>query len=109
MRDDRERILDILEAVSRIEEYTDKGKGAFLEDPLVQVWVIHHLEIMGEAVKGLSCDFLDHHPSVPWADLIGMRNVLVHRYFGIDKELVWKVVEKDLPSLKRYLNSLKGE
>ncbi len=107
MRDDRERILDILEAVSRIEEYTGKGKGTFLEEPLIQVWVIHHLEIIGEAVAGISGEFKNHHPSVPWNDIIGMRNVMVHRYFGIDKELVWKVVEKDLPSLNRYLNSLK--
>jgi uncharacterized protein with HEPN domain len=54
MRDDRERLLDILEAIERIEKYTAKGREVFEEDELIQTWVIHHLEVIGEATRSLS-------------------------------------------------------
>ncbi|MEN6611233.1 MAG: HepT-like ribonuclease domain-containing protein [Methanoregulaceae archaeon] len=66
---------------------------------MAQVWVIHHLEILGEAARGISPEFRKGHPDITWSDIIGMRNVLVHHYFGIDRDAVWKVVEHDLPIL----------
>ena len=106
MRDDRERVPDIIEAIERIERVTSRGKKEFYDDEMVQVWVIHHLQIIGEAVRGILPEFRSVHPEIPWSDIIGMRNVLVHHYFGIDKDAVWKVVEHDLPLLKERFSLL---
>lgn len=100
MRGERERLLDILEAIERIEKYAAKGKLAFEEDELIQNWMVSHVTTIGEACRALSDDFKARYTSVPWADIIGMRNILVHHYFGIDKDAVWSVVEKDIPELK---------
>jgi len=76
---------------------------------MAQVWVIHHLQIIGEAVRGISPEFRTANPDIPWSDIIGMRNVLIHHYFGIDRDAVWNVVEHDLPALKSQLQSLVRE
>ena len=110
MRTERERLLDILEAIERIEKYAMRAKAAFLGDELIQNWMVNHISMIGEACRSLPNEFQAHHASVPWADIIGMRNLLVHHYFGIDEEAVWSVVERDIPELKLniqvILNSL---
>ncbi|MFA6364555.1 DUF86 domain-containing protein [Methanoregula sp.] len=100
MRDDRERVLDILEALDKIEKVSARGRDYFYDEEMAQVWVIHHLQIIGEAVRGISLDFRTANPDIPWSDIIGMRNILIHHYFGIDRDAVWRVVEHDLPVLK---------
>ena len=100
MRSDRERLLDILEAIERIEKYASKGKAAFLQDELIQNWMVNHITMIGEACRALPDEFQAAHANVPWADIIAMRNLLVHHYFGIDVEAVWAVVERDIPELK---------
>jgi uncharacterized protein with HEPN domain len=106
VRDDRERLLDIQEAIGRIERYTARGQAAFAADELIQTWVVHHIQIIGEAVRGLSTDFRTRHPEVPWVQIVGMRNVLVHAYFGINLARVWSVVERDVPPFKQQVNQL---
>jgi uncharacterized protein with HEPN domain len=106
MRSDRERLLDILEAIERIEKYATEGKKAFESDELIQNWMVHHIEIIGEACRSLSDDFQTEHANVPWADIIGMRNILVHHYFGIDTDAVWSVVERDIPELKFNIQTI---
>jgi uncharacterized protein with HEPN domain len=106
MRSEHERLLDILEAIERIEKYADEGKETFEADELIQTWVIHHITIIGEACRTLSDDFQARYANVPWADIVGMRNILVHHYFGIDTEAVWSVVEKDLPELKLSIQAI---
>ncbi|MDD4567932.1 MAG: DUF86 domain-containing protein [Methanoculleus chikugoensis] len=105
MRDDRERLLDVIEAIERIERVSVRGREYFYNDEMAQVWIIHHLQIIGEAVRGISSEFKAEKPGIPWTDIIGMRNVLVHHYFGIDRDAVWNVVEHDLPELKRQILS----
>lgn len=102
MRDDRERLLDIIEAITRIERHTAGGRPS-LQDELVQTWVIHNLEILGEAARGLSDELPRRHPDIPWREIVAMRNVLAHGYFGIDIERVWTTVERDLPKLKEQV------
>ncbi|MBI5709385.1 MAG: DUF86 domain-containing protein [Candidatus Eisenbacteria bacterium] len=109
MRDQRERILDMLEAIERIERQAAKGRRAFEQDELIQVWIVHWLQIVGEAAAKLGRDFHEAHPSVPWSKVVAMRNVLVHDYFGIDLEEVWQVVGRDLQSLERQLRILAAE
>ena len=68
--------------------------------------MIHHLQIIGEACRGLSESFRDSHPEVPWGDIMAMRNVLTHVYFGISLEKVWAAVEHDLPELKSHVQKI---
>jgi uncharacterized protein with HEPN domain len=106
MRSERERLLDILEAIERIEKYAEEGKDAFEAEELIQTWIVHHITIIGEACRTLSEDFQARHANIPWADIVGMRNILVHHYFGIDTDAVWSVVEKDLPELKLNIQAI---
>ncbi|MGQ0636387.1 MAG: HepT-like ribonuclease domain-containing protein [Planctomycetaceae bacterium] len=106
MRDDRRRLEDVAEAIARIERQASRGKVEFSRDELVQVWIVHHLQIIGEAVRGLSTETRDNQPQVPWSKIVGMRHILVHQYFEIDQEIVWAVVEKDLPALKSAVEGL---
>jgi uncharacterized protein with HEPN domain len=92
MRDDKERLRDILEAIEHIEKYAAKGRTAFEAAELIQVWFLRHLQIIGEASRGLSTGLEDSHPEIPWGNIISMRHILVHDYFGIDLPLVWNVV-----------------
>lgn len=108
MRDERERLVDILEAIEKIEKYAARGKDEFEREELVQMWIVHHLQIIGEAASRLSGDFKEAHPDVAWKQIIGMRNILVHGYFEIDLELVWAVVEDHLPELKRRMSDILG-
>ena len=103
MNRDRERLLHIVEAIDRIEKYARRGWEAFRRDELLQAWVVHHVEIIGEAVRGLSDEFRSEHPEVPWREAMQMRNILVHQYFRVDLEEVWATVERDLPKLKQQI------
>lgn len=105
-RDDAARLRDILAAIENIEKYQTRGRDAFLLDELVQTWMVHHIEIIGESAGRLTEPFRAAYPEVPWRSIVAMRNVLVHEYFGIDQEQVWAVVERDLPALKERLGGI---
>jgi uncharacterized protein with HEPN domain len=108
MRDDGERLRDILEAIEHIEKYAVKGRAAFETDELIQVWFLRHLQIIGEASRSLSAAVKTSHPEIPWSKIIAMRHILVHDYFGIDLPLVWNAVERELPGLKRRVAAILG-
>ena len=78
MRDDSERLRDILEAIDRIERYAAGGTAALENNELIQTWTLRYLQIIGEASGRLSQPFRDQHPEVEWSKIIGMRNILVH-------------------------------
>jgi uncharacterized protein with HEPN domain len=106
VRKPEERLLDMLEALQRIEKYAVRGRQAFVDDELIQTYVVHNLQIFGEAAFKLSTEYRQQHPEIPWAKIMGMRHILVHDYFQIDLEIVWAVVEKELPALKEKLQEL---
>ncbi len=106
MRSDPERIADIQEAIERIERYALRGRAAFDDDELIQTWILHHLQIIGEAARAVTPETQKMSPGIPWAQIIGMRNILVHHYFGIDRDVVWEAVVRDLPPLKRELQKM---
>jgi uncharacterized protein with HEPN domain len=106
VRDDRERLWDVLEAIERIEKYTVRGREALASEELLQTWVVHHLMIIGEACRALSADFRTKHPAEVWALAAGLRNVIVHEYFGIDLGVVWNVIERDLPALQERVRGI---
>ena len=105
MRDVTERLQDILEAIGHVERYASRGREGFDSDELIQTWIVHHLQIIGEAAAGLGCDFHSAHPEVPWPQIVALRNILVHEYFGIDLEEVWATVQRDLPVLKAQVRA----
>ena len=106
MRDPQERLRDIFDAITRIERYAAQGRDAFDQDELIQVWIVHHLQIIGEAAAQLGRNFHDAHLAVPWHQIVAMRNILVHEYFGVDLREVWNAVERDLPGFKRAIEEL---
>ena len=100
-RDARVHIADILESIARIEEYTPGISCDGAQAAQVQDAVLRRLEIIGEAVKHLPQEIRATHPEVPWKEIAGLRDVLIHEYFGVKPERIWKVVVQDLPELKR--------
>lgn len=100
MKDDRIYLLHVRDAIQHILEYTATGKESFFVDRKTQDAVVRNLEIIGEATKRLSNSLKDAHPDVSWKPIAGMRDKLIHDYFGINLQLVWDVVERDLPVLK---------
>lgn len=109
MRDDRERLFDIQEAIERIEKYASGGLDAIRNDELIANWMVRHIQVIGEAGSKLSREFRSKHPEIPWEAITGMRNILVHQYFEIQFDRVWDVVTKDIPDLKEKLNEILKE
>jgi len=105
----RERVADMLEAIEQIERYADRGRTALDSDELVRVWTVPHLQVLCEAAASLGRAFHETHPGIPWAEMVAMRNVLVHDYGGVDPDEVWRTVERDLPALKQQLVQLASE
>jgi len=106
MRDPKERVRDMLEAVANIERYVDRGRQALERDELLQTWFLRQLQIIGEAANALPEAVRALAPGVPWTKIVGMRNVLVHGYFDIDTDIVWDAVARDVPALRRALDAL---
>jgi uncharacterized protein with HEPN domain len=90
-------VLDILDAIAAIEHHPDRDKAAFEHDELLQVWFLRHLQNIGEAARALPGDVRALEPEIPWSEIIGMRNILVHGYFDIDTDIVWDAATR-LPS-----------
>jgi len=89
VKDDQPYLADILQALERVEEIGKRGRQAFLADWLLQDAAIRNFEIVGEAVKRVSEELKAAHPEIPWADLAGFRDVLIHQYFRVDLAIVW--------------------
>ena len=106
MKDDRVYLLHVLDAANRVSEYTREGRDYFFADRKTQDAVIRNLEVIGEATKGLSDPLRAAYPQVPWKQIAGMRDTLIHRYFGVNLDLVWEVVEKHLPEYKAKVEAI---
>jgi len=106
VRDEKERLQDILESVTRIEHHADQGKQQFEKSSLIQDGICYQLLIIGESVRNLPPELRQQYCRVPWSAIIGMRNILVHEYFAIDMEIVWSVVEQNLPNLKYEIEKI---
>ena len=109
MRSDPDRLDDILGAIAKIKERIAADAGLFQRDEMLQVWVIHHLQIIGEATRGISQSTKDRYPDVPWAQINALRNILVHEYFGLNMQQVWMVTQKELPVLERQLALIRSQ
>lgn len=105
---DSVRVLHILDAIAEIEQYIQGvDKDTFCNNSMMFNATLHQLEIIGEAANGLSEDFIINHPDAPWAHIIGLRNVIIHEYFGVDDLTIWSIVTINIPQLKQYLSDIK--
>ncbi|HNA08881.1 MAG TPA: DUF86 domain-containing protein, partial [Leptospiraceae bacterium] len=106
MKDDLIYVRHILNEMSDIIEFSKGGENWFFQDKMTQKAIIRSLEVIGEAVKNISADFRESNPQVPWKDMAGMRDRLIHGYFDVSLERVWNVVENIIPSLKKQMENL---
>lgn len=100
-------IKHILEAISKIEKYIgDVSYDEFSKNDMVVDAVVRELEIIGEASRNISQELKDKHPDLPWRESSGMRNFLIHEYFGVNAKTVWDTCRLDLPGLKKQIEGL---
>ena len=109
-RTDKEFLADIQEAIRRMRAYThEMTYNTFLSDTRTQDAVIRNLEIIGEATKKLSIGLRNRYPSVPWKEMAGARDRLIHDYFGVDIEIVWKISTAELSDLTLQIAKFLGK
>ncbi len=109
-RDIRVYIEDILDSITKIQQYTQTiDEQDFLTNTQLQDAVLRRLEIMGEAVKNIPQAFRDRYPQIPWKKIAGLRDVLIHEYFGVNMRRAWKVAKQDIFVLSDELKKVKKD
>jgi len=109
-RRDADLIQDILESINRINTYTENiSFQEFSDDYKSQDAVIRNLEILGEAVKLLSTETKEKYAQIPWKDITGTRDRLIHDYFGVNIDIVWDIIKNELPQLIPVLNKISAD
>lgn len=107
MKDDIAFIEHILLCIDKIQEYTKNLTAQdFNNSELIQDAVIRNIEIIGEATKKISKDLKSQYLEIPWKEMSGMRDKLIHDYFGVDVDVVWKTVNEDIPFLKSLIEKI---
>ena len=100
---------DIATALARVDRYVaGLDRTRFLEDEKTIDAVVRNLEIIGEAVRWLPAEFKEQHTTVLWPQIAGLRNRIVHDYFGLDLEIIWEVLQRSLPEFRREIARLRG-
>lgn len=100
---------DVCEAIDKIEQYiSGMSFDVFSKDNKTIDAVVRNLEIIGEASNRLPADFKESHTQIEWHKVVGLRHRIVHEYFGIDLQIVWQILQKDLPSLRDALSQIRG-
>lgn len=102
MRSDDLYLTDIVQSADAIAGFVEgMDESEFVGDDLVRSAVLHKLTVIGEAAARVSGGLRQSHPAIPWADIVGFRNIAVHAYFSVDWRLVWNAAVSDAPALKR--------
>jgi len=113
MRDkitDLVRLKHILDAIKDIKRFTKNiNYQKFESDKMLQSACMHQLEIIGVAANRFSDEFFKKYKEIEWAEIVGLRNMLIHEYFGIDIRIVWQVIQNDLPKLKKNIHIILKE
>jgi uncharacterized protein with HEPN domain len=107
MKDDIAYIDHILLCISKIQEYTkDLQKTDFDKNEMLQDAVIRNVEIIGEATKKISADLKSQNGEIPWKEMSGMKDKLIHDYLGVDIDVVWRTVQEDIPLIKSLIQNI---
>jgi uncharacterized protein with HEPN domain len=106
VKDDRLYVIHIGECLARIAQYVAGGREAFMHSTLIQDAVLRNLQTIGQSVSRLSEALRAAHPEIDWRSIIGLRNVLVHDYLGINLERIWDIIERDVPKLQRKVEEI---
>ena len=107
MKDDLAYIEHIQEAISKILRYTQNlTREKFEDSPMVQDAVIRNIEVIGEATKNISSEMTSTFDKIPWKEMAGMRDKLIHDYMGVEIDVVWKTIELDIPELHKLLKDI---
>jgi len=109
VKGDRLYLVNIRDCLIQIDSYTQSGREAFLDNRMAQDAVIRNLEIIGEATKRISAALREKHSDLPWRQMAGLRDVLIHDYARVDAEEVWGIVERDLPVLRIRIDTMLRE
>ncbi|MCH7471553.1 DUF86 domain-containing protein [bacterium] len=109
MKDDRVYLRHILDAIAHITTFAGEGEATFRQAVKTQAAVIRFLEVIGEAAKNLSPGLRSEHPDVRWQGFAGLRDRLIHQYFGVRLDMVWDTVITDLPPLKEQVSLILDE
>lgn len=106
-RDPLVLLKDIILAIQKIGRYTSHlNHDAFINDELIVDAVARNLEIIGEAARQLPEEYKRAHTEIPWTQIAGLRNRIVHDYFGLDLEIIWQIIQHDLPELEKQVSAL---
>jgi uncharacterized protein with HEPN domain len=97
---DKKKLRDIVEAIEAIEAYSVSSYDEFLADAKTQDAILYNLIIIGEAANQISDEFQERHDTIPWSSMIGTRNIIVHGYDQVKLQIVWKILQRDLETLK---------
>jgi len=109
-RTERHFLNDIMMSISKIEDYTEgMNLYEFIEDERTKDAVIRNLEVIGEAAKNLDERIHQQNPEIPWRKIIGLRNIILHAYFGIDWENIWKIIKEDIPGFRSDIEKIAHE
>jgi uncharacterized protein with HEPN domain len=101
-KDDTVYLRHIIDAFLQIERYTNGVTyEEFLSNSLLQDAVIRQLEVMGEAARNLSADLQNEYPAIPWRQMISLRNRMIHAYFNVNLQIIWEIIQGDIPNLKQ--------
>lgn len=106
MKDDCVYLRHILECLDAIQSYTAGGRETFFTDRKTQKATLRELQELAESTQNLSPALKDRHPEIPWRDIAGFRNVLVHDYLGLNLSRIWQIIERDLTALKKEIEAV---
>lgn len=100
---DKERIGHIMDAIAEVEAYAGIVFEQFIANSMMRFATIKQIEVIGEAANYITPETKSLYPDIEWKQIVGMRHILIHEYFGVDAKLIWQVVKDDLPVLKKQL------